>query len=392
MDRPRLKRRFSSIVRQYGLRYHKIYSCRSLYKKAAAYQVFTNKGKLFLKPFNGPKARLDRVYSQIVWLKKHHFQNMPQWFKTSKGKHYVKNNGRLYYVSEWIQGSQLGGNEQDYERIGEILAQLHLISRRSPSVSPSFSMKEINRFHHQHQMFLRHLPTIRKKRQGIGNWFREQGDQCVRLAEEAWNTLLQSDVQRVIRMEKPSLIHGDVTHPNIIVSSESIYLLDWEFTRRGSAYYEVAKTLNNITNFSVPNINALLVGYEKRHPLKPEERLILASFFRLPREVWIAARQIRFGIKAPNFKRLKDSWPNRLEAIQWMDLWAREQPQEPQESQEPQELQETQEPQEPCTAPVLNEEENGVVDTPPALNEAEVSIVNTTPTPIEEGIGFADNQ
>ncbi len=98
---------------------------------------------------------------------------------------------------------------------------------------------------------------------------------------------------------------------------------------RGSAYYEVAKTLNNTTNFSVPNMNGFLVGYEKRCPLTPEERLIIASLFRLPREVWIAARQIRLGMHSSIFKSLKASWSKRMEVIQWMDKWARQQPQEP---------------------------------------------------------------
>jgi CotS family spore coat protein len=328
MDRPKLKRWFSSIVLQYGLLPYRVYSCRSLYKKAAAYRVITDKGKVFLKPFKGQTARLNQVYSRIVWLKRHNFENIPQWLKTSKGKHWVKNNGRLYYVSEWIKGTKLDGNTQDYERLGEVLAQLHLISRRSASVSRCYSLKEINRFQQQHQMFVRYLPAMRKKRQGIGKWFREYGDQCLLLAEEAWSTLLQSDLQRVLRKEEASLIHGDVTRPNVIVSSNGIYLVDWEFTRRGSAYYEVSKTLNNIANFSVEHINALLVGYEKLCPLTPEERLIIASLFRLPREAWITANKMRLGKQATIFKGLKDSWSKRMEVVQWMDMWARQQPQE----------------------------------------------------------------
>ncbi|WP_279628367.1 phosphotransferase [Paenibacillus ferrarius] len=354
MDRPEPIRRFSSIVLQYGLRSKRIHACHSLYRKAAAYRVSTDKGDYFLKPFEGRKARLDRVYSRMVWLKEHNFHNMPKWLETGKGKHWVKNNGRLYYVSEWIQGSQLDGNAQEYERLGEILGRLHLISRGRRSVSSSFSMRKIKSFQQENQMFIIHLAAMRKKRQGIGNWFRKHGDQCIALADGAWSTLQQSDVLRVLRNEKPSLIHGDVTWPNVIVRSDCMYLVDWEFAGRGSSYYEVAKTLSNMTNYSVAIMNALLVGYERICPLTKEERLIIASFYRLPREAWIAIRQIRSGRRSSVFDGLKKLWSQRIEAVQWMDNWARQQQQEPQ----PQESQEL------VTAAAPNEEVIGIVDNP----------------------------
>jgi Ser/Thr protein kinase RdoA (MazF antagonist) len=329
MNHPKPAQRLSSILQQYGLCTYKIHACSSLYKKKAAYRVLTDKGSFLLKPYRGQQRLLNRVCSRLAWLLKHSFDSMPQWLITVNGKHWITKNRRLYYITEWIDGTQLGEDVQDYERLGEVLARLHLISRRRSSVRPSFSKMEINRFRKRHRTFARHLRAIQMKRNESDCWFRERGDQCLSLAEEAWKTLKRHDVRRMLRKEIPSIIHGDVTSPNVIVHRDGIYLVDWERARRGSAYYEVAKTLNNVAAFSVPYMKALLDGYEKHYPLIPEERLIIASLCRLPREAWIAADQIRSGIHTDMFNVLKETWPKRMEAIRWLDGWAGQQPQAP---------------------------------------------------------------
>jgi Ser/Thr protein kinase RdoA (MazF antagonist) len=329
MTHPKPAQRLNLILQQYGLSTYKIHDCRSLYKKKAAYRAFTDKGSFLLKPYKGQQRLLSRVCSRLAWLKKHSFESMPQWLITVNGKHWIIKNGRIYYVTEWLDGTPLGEDEQDYERLGEVLARLHMISRKRSSVHPSFSNMEIYRFRNRHRKFARYLRAIQKKRNGSSAWFRERGDQCLSLADEAWKTLKQHDIKRMLRKEKPSIIHGDVTSPNVIVHTDGVYLVDWERVRRGSAYYEVAKTLNNVAAFSVPYMKAFLDGYEKHYPLMPEERLIIASLFRLPREAWIVAEQIQSSIHTDMFDVLKKTWPKRLGAIRWLDGWARQKPQAP---------------------------------------------------------------
>lgn len=320
MGRGKDQRWYRPILLKYGMRALKVKACSSVYKKAAAYHVTTDKGEFVLKPFSGSNSRLARVYSRITWLSNNGFRNMPNWLTTRNGKHSVNNKGRVYYVSDWIKGSNLGDKDEEFEKVGEALAQLHIKSKRRESGSPFYSVKEFNRFRQQHRVFLTHLAVIKKR--GISNWFRRKGDQCVSLAEDAWRTLRRSDIQQLLRHEKHCLIHGDVTTPNIILNQNNVYLVDWEFARRGSAYYEIAKTLNNICNYSVPHMSAFLAGYEKITPLKPEERLIIASFFRLPREAWIAANQMRLGRTSAAYNILKRAWHKRIQAVEWLDEWA----------------------------------------------------------------------
>lgn len=321
MRQGKAERWYRPILLQYGLHALKVTTCGSLYKKAAAYHVTTGKGEFLLKPFTGFKSRLNRVHSRIDWLTNNGFSNMPKWLTTMRGKHSVSKNGRLYYISDWIKGSKLGDKDEDYEKVGEVLAQLHKVSRPTAGGFRRYSAMEIDRFRQQHRMFISNLAVIKKT--SSGKWFRKHGHQCVSLAQQAWKTLRHSDIQRVLNNEKPCIIHGDVTTPNIILTPNGAFLVDWEFTRRGSAYYEVAKTLSNVSNYSLPYMRAFLSGYEKISPLKPEERLIIASLFRLPREAWIAAGEIRLGRPSRAYTVLKKAWTSRIQAVEWVDNWAK---------------------------------------------------------------------
>lgn len=322
MELSKRKQRLRSVLMQYGLESHRVKTYRSLYKKAAAYRVSTNKGTYCLKPFRGSSARLSGIYKRIAQLHAHHFRSLPRWIPAKNGKYWCSKGGRLYYVTEWIDGSELGHHEQDFQKLGAALGRLHLITPSLKSGYPSYTAREVNRFWRHHRRFASHLQELLRDESRISEWFQEHGAECLSLAEKSWSVISQLGIQRMLRKEKPSIIHGDVTRPNVIVRSGSVYLVDWELARPGSAYYEVAKTLNNITNFTVPHIKALLDGYESIRPLGREERMIVASLSRLPREAWVAARQIRSGRPSTIFEVLKETWGKRLEMVEWLDSWA----------------------------------------------------------------------
>lgn len=323
MSRTESNKHVSSILPEYGLQVHELHSCQSLYKQSAAYQAITDRGTFLVKPFKGLRARLDLVSSRVEWLFKHGYPHLPKWLVSKSGKPWVSYHGRLYYVSEWIEGSPLGDSLQDYRDLGEVLAKLHKLRYRSTVGRSSSSNDFLHRSKIQHTAFKQALPRVQGKSGEPGKWFREKGGRCLGLADEAWKIFQKSGVRRVMSSENPALIHGDVTRPNVIRSGSALYLVDWEFSRKGSTYYEIAKTLSNITNFSVANIQAFLEGYERHRRLKGDERLIVCAFFRLPREAWSAASMIRSGKTPHVFEILKNTWENRIAAIEWLDAWAR---------------------------------------------------------------------
>lgn len=92
-------------------------------------------------------------------------------------------------------------------------------------------------------------------------------------------------------MAFPALIHSDITPQNVIIADDGqLYMIDWDRVKPGSIYVDVANALMNTAHFNPVFIHSLLKGYEDLRPFDPAERQLISSLYRLPREVWLAAR------------------------------------------------------------------------------------------------------
>ncbi|MFD0694208.1 phosphotransferase [Paenibacillus sp. GCM10027628] len=324
---------FQDIASHYGLRIRRIKSYDSLYKKNVVYRATTDKGKFLIKPLNTrmqnkyltKEQQAVKLFSFIRKLRKRHYPNFPGWLTTSSGKYYVNKNGKPYYMTEWINGRSIQIDAKDYEALGKALATLHTICKdRLPPMSP-FTRQQINLFKREERLFRLRLKNVQKKRSSAKRWFEKHGNRCIELANEAWRIIETHDVRRILSHEKnhPALIHGDVTIPNIVINEKGLFLIDWDSLRMGSTYYELAKTLSNTTYYNPDLLSAMLRAYEEVKPLKPAERLLISALFRLPREAWIAVRNLTFGRSQHYFRLLERSWDIRLQAIHTVDEWAR---------------------------------------------------------------------
>jgi Ser/Thr protein kinase RdoA (MazF antagonist) len=328
------KARLGDIAKQYGLRLYRIKPYDTLYKKNAAYRASTNKGKFLIKALHirtyGAKLtnqqQSERVSSYIKKLKALRYPNLANWLTTKSGQHYVIKNGKRFYMAEWIDGRSLQTEAQEYEALGRALANLHTICKDDHSSMSSFTKRQIKLYKIQERLFRHRLRVIKGKKTYTKKWFKERGDRCKELAHEAWKIFRTSEVKQIISKEinHPALIQGDVTHPNIIINSKGLFLIDWDCLRMGSTYNEIVKTLSNTTFYNPILINALLRGYEDIKPLKSAERLLLSALYRLPREAWGTARNIALGRGHRSFRVLEQTWDQRMNAIRWLDEWARQ--------------------------------------------------------------------
>lgn len=311
------------VARKYGLEITKLTPCSSYYKHNAAYKADTKKGKFLIKPFIGSQAKLRRISSNIQRLDDKHYKNMPSWRKSLAGSAWIRHNNKLYYVTDWIEGHQLGESEHDYKRLGKALAKLHTIKVRVDNWKSKNALQEINKNRKLNDQFLRKLPSLQEDNSEQSDWYKLNGSHIKSLTTEAWKILNQSSIVRKLKHAKPVLIHGDVTIPNIINSRKRLYLIDWESCRMGSIYYEIARTLSNTTQFSAVRMNAFLSEYMKYRPLDKQEKMIISALFSLPREVWNLGLQKIRGNTSALYQIVRNSWPERLEAIKWVDHWAK---------------------------------------------------------------------
>lgn len=264
-------------------------------------------------------------FSYVGKLKESHYPYAPQWLKTKSGKFLVSWHGRPYYMTEWVTGRGLNREPEDYVSLGKALGHLHKLRRIHRTPTPLYTQQRIKTFKAQSHLFQQHLNYIRNKNNESSRWLEKHGEHCVQLSNEAWGIFQDPKVRRLLAREKrhPTLVHGDVTIPNIVIHHRGLVLIDWDCLRTESMYYEVAKTLANTTAFKPTLIDGFLQGYESIRPLKSSERLLISALFRFPREAWNVARKTATGRSYHELDILDQTWSDRLNAINHLDKWAK---------------------------------------------------------------------
>ncbi|WP_282941149.1 phosphotransferase [Paenibacillus sp. RC67] len=324
----RMGKTFRKLARSYDLQLKNIESYDSVYKKNVAFRAETDQGdyliKPYVKPFLEPTRHLRQLTKSIEHLMALGYPQMPKWRLTKRGKIWKIYKGKRYYVTQWVQGRELQ-SERDYEELGNSVAHLHSLTKGLPggdlTLSSTRARIRLLKLHYQH--FQQQLKPCQQRPDPIGRWFRRHGEQCAELAEEAWYRIRKHDMKPLWREERaaPSIVHGDITVPNVIICPDGLYLVDWDRSGWGSTYEELVKLLLNTTNYQQDKMKAVLSGYEFIKPLQPIERILIGALYRVPREALYVVQRITKGKSSGSFKILKETWKERLEAIRWIDQW-----------------------------------------------------------------------
>lgn len=281
-----------------------------------------------MKPFRGTEKRLAEISRNVIQLRDAGYPHSPAWLTTTSGKSWTKLDNQLYYLTNWINGTQPGMDTEQFKHIGEALARLHTMSVRRVKSGGSATANWLHKLQRQEMRFIRDLPKLRNLPNDVGRWYRKHGETCIDLGREAWRFTDTPDVQEQLDKEKfrTSLIHGDITTCNIAIRDGEVFLLDWEFIRYGTKLYDLVRSLSNTTNFTVPLIESILTGYQNIAPLTTGERQLICALFRVPREAWYIGWVASSHTTSAGYVTLQSSWRKRLSAIQWVDSWAKKHP------------------------------------------------------------------
>ncbi|QDY86177.1 aminoglycoside phosphotransferase family protein [Paenibacillus polymyxa] len=329
------KAQIRKITRRFGLIPLKSSLVSSLYRKNAVIQVKTKKGIYALKPFSRSKVvysntiqQMERVASYIRLLKKRKYTYMPTWLPTHSGKLWTLDQGTPFYVSQWIKGRGLE-TADDYEKLGLALATLHATSTGlhwTEKGTPPPTIQQLRIWKNQDRLFQKKMTKVSHQDKKYRNWYNTHGKDCNRLSRRAWKDLQDASIIRLLRVERrhPSLIHGDITIPNVIISDDGqLKIIDWDRVKIGSVYADLAKALMNTTQFNPEFVQSLLKGYQKRKPLSRTERKIVTALYKLPREAWHASRHPNRSRDREILDNWDQSWPLRLQIIHILQEWTR---------------------------------------------------------------------
>jgi len=321
------------IASQYGLTVNgKAKPLSSVYRRQAAYHVSTEEqGDIIIKPFHGNRTsrltvlqQIRIMFSHIEELEAGQYPYLPRFLRTGSGKYWVLVRDRPFYIMEWIDGRELQG-EEEYKWLGKALASLHTFSHPELQQSFSSTLNQLRNYRNQHMLFCRRLGRMKRQNNFRSHWIRQNGGLCLELVDEAERILAHPDIKELLAREKTSpatLIHGDITWPNVKVRDGGVLLLDWDSMGIGSSYFELAKALMNLTRYEPALVRSLLQGYEEVKPLSPAERMLIWAIFSYPREVWIAARKVDLHHDQGMLDLVRQTWEARVKMIQWLEEWA----------------------------------------------------------------------
>lgn len=317
------------ITRRFGLNMLKSSKVASLYRINAVIQVQTSAGVYALKPF----FRSDLLHSSTVkqmsaaaryvqLLMNSGYRYMPEWLPARSGALWILSRGRPFYLTEWIPGRGLE-TTGDFEQLGMALAALHTTPTGINSGNQSPTYEKIRLWKNHDRLARKHMPRAFKG--GNRRKVCKHGEACSALSDRAWTSLANPDIVQLMKNEMmhPSLIHGDVTSPNVIVSEDGrLFMIDWDRIRIGSTYIDTANAIMNTTQFNPDFIQSLLKGYEAGRPLIQAERKLIAALYGLPREAWSAYRFPGRPKSRELLRLTKQTWPQRVKAMELLAAWS----------------------------------------------------------------------
>lgn len=324
------KSRIRKIVGRFGLIPLRSDPIASFYRKNAVVRVRTASGTYAMKPFirsnllpSGTKEQIAAIAGYIQRLTGSGFGHMPRWLASDSGKLWTLNQGRPFYVTEWINGRSMDSQE-DFAKLGRALAALHTTFDRSPPVAGPF-FEHVRLWQRQDRLFRARMAAAQRKKSRTREWYERFGEACNRISDRSWTELSSAETIELLEKEKwrPSLTHGDITSQNVLIADDGqLFIIDWDRMKPGSAYADVAIALMNTTRFNLDLIRSMLNGYEELRPLDRSERCAISSLYRLPREAWHAVRFPNRPSSRSMLRIIEETWPLRLKAMEALDEWA----------------------------------------------------------------------
>ncbi len=309
------------IEKRYGLKILEVKPFHSLYRSNSVRRIVTDKGLFSIKQYRGTEQSLSVLHRRIQWLVRKGYNEIPQWLKTLNNSVFVRWQGKILYLVEWVEGRPFEYSHTDFFHLGGKLRLLHHASVKTEALTGrSFLNQRRRRI--SRALFLMKRQTRISTDSQIESWYQSHRRECSQLLETADRELQYVENNCDSKSNLCTLVHGDVTAPNIIVVEDTIRLIDWERLSIGLAMEEFAKSVSNTALFRPTLIESALLGYQLSDSNLVEKALFRA-FFRIPREVLQLVELAQRGGKQVNiqstFGIITQTWTDRMNAVSWVD-------------------------------------------------------------------------
>ncbi len=289
-----------------------------------------------MKPFfrshllrTGTIDQIKTTATYVHFLMNNGFNSMPKWLASDSGRLWTLNQGRPFYVTPWIHGRSME-NQEDFEKLGRVLASLHTTSNLSAPIRGPF-FDHIRLWQYKDRLFRRRMAKANRTNRWTRRWYQKFGESCNQISDRVWTEIKSPEIVNLMEQERirPAFIHSDITTPNVIIADDGqLFIIDWDRIKLGSIYVDLATALMNTTQFNPVFIHALLKGYEEIRPLDRTERKLISCLYRLPREAWFAAQFPQSVRSRKMLDIMRQTWLPRLKAMDLLQEWENQQGEE----------------------------------------------------------------
>jgi CotS family spore coat protein len=282
-----------SILKSYSIEPASIEKIRGVYR-------IDGNGKLYsLKKIRHSKYKAYKGYILSDYLKRRGFNNVITYILNKKNEIGVNKGKYLYYITEWINGSEADLNSlDDLKRCAVLLGNFHNAAEgcrfgRFAGERSKDWLQEMGKKRRDIEAFKRSIESLPSRCSFDSEYYKE-ADSYIERMDEALG-LLSEDMFRKLTIKAFSdrqVCHDSFYYQNIISGDDSnLYIIDLDSAVYGLSCYDLAKFIRRMLfkseyawKFSAAE--NIISEYRKIRDLSYEEICAMLSFIIFPHKFW----------------------------------------------------------------------------------------------------------
>lgn len=282
-----------SVMRKYNL------ELVSAEKVRSAYKIITNNGKFCLKRMKhgGNKIKNGCILTEELLLNK--FTNTAKYFRTKDGAYSVKSKKNVFYLTEWLEGSECDlTNIDEAINCTKLLAQFHTVSNKIDHNKIDIP----NNLKNWPKIFASNLNDLEKFKRIINSkkiknefdvLFIENIDNFYNRGMAAINMLNKSQYYKSSKIanEKKVICHNSFYYQNIIKKDGEYFIIDLDSIMIDLQISDLGKLIRRLMFKKVYGWNfnfakALIEAYNSTNKLSKEDLEIMLALIIFPHKFW----------------------------------------------------------------------------------------------------------
>ena len=295
-----------NIYEEFGL------EIRSIVPYKDSHMLITSKGKKLLKKIQFSPERLVFIHGAKEHLVENGFSNVDRYIESLNRQPYFTYEDSNYCISDFIEGRECNfDNDTDLLNSALLLGNMH---KASKGYIPPGGCKEQDDLGKLPAYFKKRLDDIRKlkklanrRKSGLDHMFLEYVDYFSTLGEETLVELEKSAYFTLVDKARVNagFCHHDVTHHNIICSTDRLSVINFDYCCFELRVYDVANFIRRKMRkcgWDAGKAVDILDRYSSVEALTYDELEVMKLMLKFPQKFWRVANK---------FYNSRRSWSER---------------------------------------------------------------------------------